>query len=184
MQKESSKCVELGCGKRAKAHDLCPRHYNCWLRVHNRPCSIDTCGRPVAASDLCSMHWQRKSRTGDPVGLRRHIYGPCESAADFWARALITADNERCWIRAGPFNDDGYGQVTIDGKPVLAHRYSWCLANGYECPLHVLHTCDTRPCINPRHLYSGTHQQNMLDRNLRHPRYWRAREVALTLEKE
>lgn len=31
----------------------------------------------------------------------------------------------------------------------------------------ALHTCDNKRCINPEHLYWGTHTQNMLDRAAR-----------------
>jgi len=31
----------------------------------------------------------------------------------------------------------------------------------------VLHHCDNPPCVNPYHLYVGTHKQNALDRKLR-----------------
>ena len=44
----------------------------------------------------------------------------------------------------------------------------------------VLHRCGTRQCVNPRHLYIGTHRDNMRDRLLQghHPNaHLTAREV-------
>ena len=71
-----------------------------------------------------------------------------------------------CWIWQGIVNGSGYGQTSlIGGKSMTAHRAAWITANG-EIPngLHVLHKCDTPLCINPDHLFLGTHADNMADR--------------------
>lgn len=69
-----------------------------------------------------------------------------------------------CWIWDGAMDWDGYGMIAVGkgGKP--AHRVSWQLHKG-EIPavMHVLHRCDTPSCVNPEHLFLGTHTDNMQD---------------------
>jgi|ERR1700734_88650 len=73
-----------------------------------------------------------------------------------------------CWEYAGARYPTGYGQFTMEGKNVRAHRIAYLLCvDDIPEGLFVLHTCDNRACLNPDHLYVGTHEDNMKDRSTR-----------------
>jgi len=59
----------------------------------------------------------------------------------------------------------GYGAVPAGGRIRRVHRLLWELMHGpLDDGLHVLHRCDNPPCIEPSHLWVGTHADNMADR--------------------
>lgn len=61
----------------------------------------------------------------------------------------------------------GYGVLTVNGRHLLAHRYSMELALGHpiERGMAVCHRCDNPPCVRPDHLFLGTLTDN--DRDMR-----------------
>jgi hypothetical protein len=75
-----------------------------------------------------------------------------------------------CWEWTGA-KRNGYGRLTTGSrtngtrKTVSAHRLSYQLFKG-EIPrgYEICHKCDNPCCINPDHLFAGTRQDNVDDR--------------------
>lgn len=82
-----------------------------------------------------------------------------------------------CWRWRGHHDEHGYPRIAPSRSkrrlnnpygnrrsPLKASRVSWEIHNTrIPLGLHVLHRCDNPGCVNPEHLFLGTHQDNMRD---------------------
>jgi len=80
---------------------------------------------------------------------------------------------DACWMWTGAPDKDGYGTFRLDGKKHKATHIALMLS-GVSLPLgsNVLHMCDNPGCVNPGHLYIGTHGDNARDREVRGRNGW------------
>lgn len=81
----------------------------------------------------------------------------------YFLSCVIDASNpEKCWIF---MTKHKRGRLIYQGRSQTAARVSWQIHAGpIPDNLHVLHECDVPRCVNPWHLFLGTHQDNMADK--------------------
>jgi len=77
---------------------------------------------------------------------------------------VMPEPNTGCWLWSGSLNNRGYARIHVDKKNKLASRVSFSMHNGkINDSLLVCHSCDTPSCVNPDHLFLGTHEDNLTD---------------------
>ena len=98
---------------------------------------------------------------------------PANTPEVLWSKVDKRGENE-CWEWKGYKNDDGYGRTWINDKGYYAHRVIYSIVYPNSINLNapsstdetgfLLHTCDNPSCCNPRHLWVGSHWDNMADK--------------------
>lgn len=90
----------------------------------------------------------------------------------FWSHTDKRSDDE-CWNWTADCSRAGYGGLwnSKTNNNISAHRYSYELHYGSIAKgMLVMHSCDNKKCVNPKHLRLGTVKENVqeaIERGLR-----------------
>ncbi len=175
MQSQSTEikqaCEFPGCERQCYARGLCMAHYQqqysgkplAPLFAHRgKKCSFPGCGKKHSAHGLCQGHnIQRK--TGSPLRPLMDRRSPGEPLRILYDE--VPCDNPElegpCHVFCGAKQGDGYGNVSVNGRRFLVHKYVWELTNGpVSSGLELDHLCKNRACCNANHLRAVTHKVN------------------------
>ena len=154
-------CSVDDCDRKHYGKGMCHLHWE-RVRLHGstdlpereKGCIAVDCERERYGHGYCQKHWQRWRKYGDPNG-RAQREAPVERF-----RRNVRPDGD-CLIWTGYLNPSGYGQMSVDGRLVSVHRFSYEQESGaIPAGMFIDHACGNRACCLPAHLRLATPEEN------------------------
>lgn len=140
------KCRPLLFLKPPKTCPMCFKEF----KSQSRHCSSKCYGSSMKGT-IKQKLWDNLNNQQKIEHLRQH----------FDSRVIKNA--EGCWGYKGG-KSKKYGSIQFDNKSIPMHRASWIIHKGpIPDGMLICHTCDNPPCTNPKHLFIGTHKDNVRD---------------------
>lgn len=176
MAAQSLTCSIPDCNSPNDRRGWCAKHYTRWYR-HGDPlafhgttpqkCAVLSCNNRSRVRGWCRKHHARWKTHGNPAYSPARDHGMSKAEVMAYELSRAIPDNG-CLITKAALTGAGYGAVTLRGQLVALHRLSLetRLGRSLQKGEQANHTCHRRACINPDHLYAGTQQDNIRDRDM------------------
>lgn len=130
-----------------------------------RLCEIEGCNKPHFGRGWCNMHWSRWRKHGDPSVTMTPNLVVGTAKGRFYSKVALPNENG-CMLWLGARTPNGYGQLTVGGKRVSAHRMAYELMvgpipEGLEIDHVKARGCKSRSCCAIEHLDLVTKAENI-----------------------
>lgn len=122
------------------------------------------CSLPVHAKQMCNKHYRRNLAISRGKILSQTMDLTLKEKILFYS---IQDPITKCMVWQKSIQSNGYGQISSKHtQETLAHRASY---EAFIAPIPVntvvCHHCDNPKCVNPEHLFLGSIQDNIFDRD-------------------
>jgi hypothetical protein len=130
-------------------------------------CMFDDCERKATSKGYCDKHYRRILKRGNVFDYGSRMVAEGNAEERFYKKYSIRQNGCWIWTAGTRLNSKKVAYPrhwTDDKKSIGAHRFSFELFKGkIPIGMYVCHKCDTPLCVNPDHLFIGTHNDNMSD---------------------
>jgi len=133
--------------------------------MDDRTCLMDGCLKDRRARGYCKNHHRALLASGELELISLQVPSDLSLRQRFYHYCDVRGPDE-CWEWKASTSQDGYGQLAVNRKRLLAHRVSYMIHHPLTDlgrSMHVCHACDNPPCCNPYHLWLGTARDNTMD---------------------
>lgn len=147
------------------------------VSVMSKECIAEDCNNKAITRGCCDKHYRRLMKFGDVNNCGSHKVSTKSTAIERFHDKYEIDIKTGCWNWIAGTRPNSKGDLysrhfNEKGRSEGGHRFSYRRLVG-EIPkgMFVCHRCDNPLCVNPNHLFLGTHKDNMEDMTRKNRQY-------------